>query len=752
MRIKIIKKNIKHLNDKIIDATGDRFVDVSVSSGDRLVIEAQGQTTVITANANQLAQGAIENSQGLQFKRLNFDLLVGNGETTYVRISRFYLISDVQLESVSWNGQLLNDTFVGQLNTWQYGSMVAESPISVSDPGAFVGVSNVSDTVAMGSATTTQVASVGGFSPIGWVASVPATAAGAGISMTGAAVVGGGALLASAAAKGKSSDSSSSTPDTASPTFVSATTSTDGKKIILTYSEDLGATTAKAEAFTVKVGSTVVAINSVAVVGKTIELTMSTAIKKGDAITFAYQAPASDASTTNTAIQDKTGNDAASQKETVVNNALNGVVPAPTLALNKDSGSSNTDGITNDGKVNVTGVESGATWEYSTNSGSTWTTGSGTSFTLAAGNYLANAVQVRQTDAAGNVSATTGKIASAVTVDTAANALTLALATDSGSSGTDGITNVGTVNVTGIESSATWQYSSDGGSNWSTGSGTSFTLAAGTYAANAVQVKQTDVAGNVSATTGKIASAVTVDTAAPSAPTAALATDSGSSGTDGITNVGTVNVTGIESSATWQYSTNSGVSWTNGSDTSFTLAAGTYAANAVQVRQTDVAGNVSATTGKIASAVTVDTTAPTLTSAATNTDGTQIILTYNENLLTTTTNQAATTAFTVTVRDVVGNVVAQTVNSVASSDNTVTLTLSSAITSGQTVTVAYADPTTGDDANAVQDFTGNDAATLAPTAVTNNSTSSSGPSLASVQKLDNVTNLDVRSALVIAFD
>ena len=158
MRIKIIKKNIKHPNDKIIDATGDRFVDVSVSSGDRLVIEAQGQTTVITANANQLAQGAIENSQGLQFKRLNFDLLVGNGETTYVRISRFYLMSDVQLESVSWNGQLLNDTFVGQLNTWQYGSMVAESPISVSDPGAFVGVSNVSDTVAMGSATTTQVA------------------------------------------------------------------------------------------------------------------------------------------------------------------------------------------------------------------------------------------------------------------------------------------------------------------------------------------------------------------------------------------------------------------------------------------------------------------------------------------------------------------------------------------------------------------------------------------------------------------
>lgn len=316
MRIKIIKKSIKHLNEKIIDATGDRFVDLPVNSGDRIVIEAEGQTKTITAKGSQAAQGVIDNSQGLQFKRLNFDLLVGDGETTYVRISRFYLSTDVHLDKVTWNGQDLNDSFVGQLNTWQYGSTLAESPMAVSDPAAWVGYANVSDTAAMGSATTTQVASVGGFSPIGWVASVPATAAGAGFSATGAAVVGGGALLASAASKGKSSDSSSSNPDTSAPTFVSATTSTDGKKITLTYSEELGTTTAKSDAFTVKVGSTVVAITSVTVVGKTIELTMNTAIKKGDAITIAYQAPASDASTTNTAIQDKSGHDAASQKET----------------------------------------------------------------------------------------------------------------------------------------------------------------------------------------------------------------------------------------------------------------------------------------------------------------------------------------------------------------------------------------------------------------------------------------------------
>ncbi|MCW5291512.1 hypothetical protein D5041_21575, partial [Verminephrobacter aporrectodeae subsp. tuberculatae] len=51
---------------------------------------------------------------------------------------------------------------------------------------------------------------------------------------------------------------------------------------------------------------------------------------------------------------------------------------------------------------------------------------------------------------------------------------------------------------------------------------------------------------------------------------------------------------------------------------------------------------------------------------------------------------------------------------------TVTLTLSTAVTSDQTVTVAYADPTTGNDANAIQDAAGNDATSFAATAVTNN--------------------------------
>lgn len=86
-----------------------------------------------------------------------------------------------------------------------------------------------------------------------------------------------------------------------------------------------------------------------------------------------------------------------------------------------------------------------------------------------------------------------------------------------------------------------------------------------------------------------------LDTVAPAAPGFGLALDSGVSAADGITNNGTVNVTGLESVGTWQYSTNGGGSWTTGSGSSFTLpGSALYLAGAVQVRQLDVAGNVSA--------------------------------------------------------------------------------------------------------------------------------------------------------------
>ena len=61
--------------------------------------------------------------------------------------------------------------------------------------------------------------------------------------------------------------------------------------------------------------------------------------------------------------------------------------------------------------------------------------------------------------------------------------------------------------------------------------------------------------------------------------------------TDGITNDGTVNVGGVEDGATWSYRVNGG-NWTTGVGSSFVVG-GADGEKTVEVRVTDVAGNVS---------------------------------------------------------------------------------------------------------------------------------------------------------------
>ncbi|MXN77346.1 Ig-like domain repeat protein [Burkholderia sp. 4701] len=252
---------------------------------------------------------------------------------------------------------------------------------------------------------------------------------------------------------------------------------------------------------------------------------------------------------------------------------------APGVALTTDSGSSASDHITNVGTLNLTGIETGATVQYSVDNGAHWST----SFSAVEG---LNNVQVRQIDVAGNTSSATSF---SFTLDTSAAAPGVALTTDSGSSATDHITNVGTLNLTGIESGATVQYSVDNGAHWST----SFGALEGV---NNVQVRQIDVAGNTSSATSF---SFTLDTSA-AAPGVALTTDSGSSPSDHVTNVGTLSLTGIETGATVQYSIDNGAHW----NTSFSAVEGT---NNVQVRQIDVAGNISNATSFN---FTLDTTAP----------------------------------------------------------------------------------------------------------------------------------------------
>ncbi|MCP9799164.1 bluetail domain-containing putative surface protein, partial [Cyanobium sp. Lug-B] len=292
---------------------------------------------------------------------------------------------------------------------------------------------------------------------------------------------------------------------------------------------------------------------------------------------------------------------------------------APSLSLATDSGSNGTDRITNSGVVNVTGLEPGATWQYSTN-GTSWVNGSGISFTLT-GNGPKTMI-VRQKDLAGNLSVNSAPVS--FTLDTTAAAPTLSLATDSGRSNSDRITNLGSVNVSGLESGAAWRYSLDNATTWTPGIGTSFTLT-GDGTKTAI-VQQTDLAGNTSNSSAALS--FTLDATAPAIPTLSLDTDSGTYNNDGITNSGGVNVTGLEASAIWQYSTNGGTTWVNGSGSTFTLT-GNGAKNVI-VRQTDVAGNT--TTTPTPFTFTIDTTAPaapTLSFAATADYGTSNAVTFS---------------------------------------------------------------------------------------------------------------------------
>jgi uncharacterized repeat protein (TIGR02059 family) len=114
-----------------------------------------------------------------------------------------------------------------------------------------------------------------------------------------------------------------STADITPPTYVSSATNVGGTTITLTYSEPLAAVTAAANAFTVLVGGAPAAVGSVSIVGSTVQLGVSPAIVGGQAVTVAYAAPTSSASTLNTAVQDVSGLDAASLTATsVTNNSL----------------------------------------------------------------------------------------------------------------------------------------------------------------------------------------------------------------------------------------------------------------------------------------------------------------------------------------------------------------------------------------------------------------------------------------------
>jgi hypothetical protein len=282
---------------------------------------------------------------------------------------------------------------------------------------------------------------------------------------------------------------------------------------------------------------------------------------------------------------------------TTVSFVLDTQVAAPTVSLTSDTGASSSDNVTNSGALTIGGTETGATIEYSTDGGQTWTD----SFSAVEGN---NTVSVRQTDVAGNIS---GATTVSFVLDSQVAAPTVSLLADTGTSGTDGITNSGALTVGGTETGATIEYSTDGGQTWTS----SFTPVEGS---NTVSVRQTDVAGN---TSGATTVSFVLDTQV-AAPSVSLTSDTGASGSDSITSSGALTIGGTETGATIEYSTDGGQTWTS----SFTPVEGN---NTVSVRQTDVAGNTSGATS-VSFVLDTQIAAPTVSlTSDTGTSGSDLI-------------------------------------------------------------------------------------------------------------------------------
>ncbi len=287
---------------------------------------------------------------------------------------------------------------------------------------------------------------------------------------------------------------------------------------------------------------------------------------------------------------------------------IDNVVGQGKITLVSDNGDSATDYVTSDHRLFVSGLRAGADFEYTLN-GSTWTTVTGNPYSetilpVLQGSYAANQIKVRQTDSAGFTSVISND--HAFLIDKSVKSIDLF--NDQGLSTRDNISADGRIVAKGFNTALAYQYSTDG-STWTTGAKVGdefiFNLSAGTYAANQIQVRQTD-ANNLT-TTVRSTSSITISSTAGQGAIS-LPVDSGSSNSDAITNVGGISVTGLRGGLAWQYRLNGGA-WQDGAlSTSETqtlnLPQGTYASNQIQVRQTDSNGFV--TTLNNATAYTVD--------------------------------------------------------------------------------------------------------------------------------------------------
>ncbi|KMO35124.1 SwmB domain-containing protein [Methylobacterium aquaticum] len=541
--------------------------------------------------------------------------------------------------------------------------------------------------------------------------------------------------------------------DATRPTLASATV--DGTALVLTYDETLDAIQVPtAGAFSVMAGGTAVTVSGVAVdaTAKTVTLTLASAVTSGQTVTVAYTDPSAGDDTN--AVQDAAGNDAATLSVTSVTNTTpvpDTTPPAITAVSIPNTamriGDTVTATITVASDTDTYTLQSGTIAGYSLGSltrvdattyTATVTVGAGADVAASADLPVSLVLQ----DSAGNrntayttaisqggdaLDATRPTLASA-TVDGTTLVLTYDEALDAlhgPSAGAFSVMAGGTaVTVSGVAVDAAAKT-------------VTLTLASAVTSGQTVTVAYTDpsagddtnavqdAAGNDAATLS--ATSVTNMTPVPDTTPPAITAVSipNTAMRIGDTVTATITVASDTDTYTLQSGTIAGYSLgslTKVDATTYTAivtvtAGADVAASAdlpVSLVLQDSAGNrnTAYTTAIIQGGDAIDATRPTLASATV--DGTALVLAYSEALDAIQVPTAG--AFSVMAGGTAVTVSGVAVDAMA---KTVTLTLASAVTSGQTVTVAYTDPSAGDDTNAVQDAAGNDAATLSATSVTN---------------------------------
>ncbi|MET3432247.1 hypothetical protein ABIC71_001733 [Herbaspirillum seropedicae] len=303
------------------------------------------------------------------------------------------------------------------------------------------------------------------------------------------------------------------------------------------------------------------------------------------------------------------------------------------LKLANDTGSSATDNITNDGRFTINGMEKTATYQLSLDNVNWY------SQDVLAAVEKANAekgivadprktLYIRQIDAAGNMGPISDPLVFIRDVVPPAK-ITASLMKDTGASASDRITNDGTVGVSAMEAGASLQYSLDGGTTWLNAVGNNFKVlgaadgGSNTDGQKSVLVRQVDVAGNEGPASAALS--FTLDTLPQGKLGLALANDTGVSSNDRITSDGTLNVSGLEAGASWQYSLDDGARWTSGSGASVKLTGD--ADKSVVVRAIDVAGNAGPKSDTLRMTLDTRADAPTvdmISSAGKTADGASV--------------------------------------------------------------------------------------------------------------------------------